>query len=189
MPGRAGLIATWRLKGRAASYVRALFGEPDPAHVAWLTSLEPSGDEDHARWELRYVRRSAALLAAQRDAVDDLTAAAVGRALTDAFRNDRMVAPDRAHVARRQFNERLSAYREVLATREVAPTRARLGLVLLTFTGRAAALASADAGRAGEIVEDALVEANGELRAHFGAVTLPEDELPSAASRRAGVLR
>ena len=189
MPRGAGLIAAWRLKRRAAAYVQALFAEPDPAHVAWLTNLEPSGDEDHARWELRYVRRSAALLAAQRDAVDDLTAAAVGRALTDAFRNDRLVAPDRADIARRQFNERRSAYREVLATREGAPTRARLGLVLLTFTGRAAALASADASRAGELVEEALGQANTELRAYFGAVALPEDEVPSAADRRAAGTR
>lgn len=187
-PG-ARILAAWRLRRRAASYVRALFAEPDPARVAWLTNLEPSGDDDHARWELRYVRRSAALLAAQRDAVDDLTAAAVARALTDAFHNDRAVAPDRADVARRQFNERLSAYREVLSTREVAPTRARLGLVLLTFTGRAAALASADAGRAGEIVEEALTHANAELRAHFGTVALPEDEVPSAANRRAAGMR
>jgi hypothetical protein len=164
--------------------VQSLFAEPEPEQIAWLTALEPNGDEDHARWELRYARRAAGMLAAQRDAVDDRTAAAVGRALTESFHGDRTIARDRAEVALRQFNERLAAYREVLAARQTTPTRQRLGQVLLTFLGRPTSASEDTAVHAGEIVEQALASANGALRREFGDVTLPENVVPSEAAGR-----
>lgn len=178
---RGGLLAAWRLRRHAASYVGALWGEPDPADVAFLASHEPNGDEDHARWELRYARRAAALLAAQRDAVDDRTAAAVARALDAAFQQDRLIARDRLAIASRQFNERLAAYREVLTTREGTPLVPRLGLVLLTFLGRPTSAGDPLALRAGTVVTDALASANEALRREFGTVELPEDVAPSKA--------
>ena len=182
-PG-GGFIAAWRLKRHAVSFVRTLFAEPEPAHVAWLTSLEPNGDEDHARWELRYARRAAGMLAAQRDAVDDRTGAAVGRALSEAFHGDHTIARERAHVALRQFNERLAAYREVLAARQTTPTRQRLGQVLLTFLGRPTSPSEDTASHAGEIVEGELASANAALRREFGDVTLPEHAVPSEVAGR-----
>jgi len=124
------------------------------------------------------------MLAAQRDDVDDRTAAAVGRALTESFHGDRTIARDRAEVALRQFNERLAAYREVLAARQTTPTRQRLGQVLLTFLGRPTSASEDTAVRAGEIVEQALASANGALRREFGDVTLPENVVPSEAAGR-----
>ena len=180
----SGFLAAWRLKRHAISFVQSLFAEPEPEQIAWLTALEPNGDEDHARWELRYARRAAGMLAAQRDAVDDRTAAAVGRALTESFHGDRTIARDRAEVALRQFNERLAAYREVLAARQTTPTRQRLGQVLLTFLGRPTSASEDTAVRAGEIVEQALASANGALRREFGDVTLPENVVPSEAAGR-----
>ena len=179
-----GFLAAWRLKRHAVSFVETLFAEPEPEQVAWLTALEPNGDEDHARWELRYARRAAGMLAAQRDAVDDRTAGAVGRALTEAFHGDRTIARDRAEIALRQFNERLAAYREVLAARQTTPTRQRLGQVLLTFLGRPTSASEDTAVRAGEIVEQALASANGALRREFGDVSLPENVVPSEAAGR-----
>ena len=184
MRPRMGLVAAWRLKRRAVSFVRTLFAEPDAQQVAWLASLEPNGDEDHARWELRYARRAAGLLAAQRDAVDDRTAAAVGRALSDAFHGDHTIARERADVALRQFNERLADYREVLAARQATPTRQRLGQVLLTFLGRPTSATEDTATRAGEIVDEALASANAALRREFGDVSLPENVTPSEVAGR-----
>ncbi|HEX2716581.1 MAG TPA: hypothetical protein VHM67_02815 [Gemmatimonadaceae bacterium] len=176
-----GFLAAWRLRRHAASYVRTLWREPDAADVAFLKSHEPNGDEDHARWELRYAWRAAALLAAQRDAVDDRTAVAVARALDAAFTHDPQVARDRVEIASRQFNERLAAYREVLTTREGTPLVPRLGLVLLTFLGRPTAATDPLALRAGTIISDALASANEALRREFGTVELPEDVAPSKA--------
>lgn len=184
MRANMNFVAAWRLKRHAVSFVRTLFADPEPQQVAWLTALEPNGDEDHARWELRYARRAAGMLAAQRDAVDDRTAAAVGRALSDAFHGDHTIARERADVALRQFNERLAAYREVLSTRQATPTRQRLGQVLLTFLGRPTSATEDTATRAGGIVEEALTSANAALRREFGGVSLPENIVPSEAVGR-----
>ena len=173
------MIAAWRLRGDAASYVRSLWQEPNAADVEWITSLEPAGDIDHARWELRYLQRAAILLAAERDSLDDRTPAAVARAIARAFDSDSAVAHNRADVARRQFNERLAAYRSVLTTRETTPLVPRLGLVLLTFLGRPTAATDPIAMRAGTIVQDALSAANTALRERFGTVVLPENIAPS----------
>ena len=176
---RLDMLATWRLRRDAASYVRSLWQEPNAADVEWITSLEPAGDIDHARWELRYLQRAAILLAAERDSLDDRTPAAVARAIARAFDSDSAVAHNRADVARRQFNERLAAYRSVLTTRETTPLVPRLGLVLLTFLGRPTAATDPVAIRAGTIVQDALAAANAGLRERFGTVDLPENIAPS----------
>lgn len=174
------MLAAWRLRREASGYVRGLWTEPHAADIEWITSLEPAGDVDHARWELRYLQRAAILLAAERDSLDDRTPAAVARAVARAFDADSSVAHDRAAVARRQFNERLAAYRGVLTTREATPLIPRLGLVLLTFLGRPTAASDPIALRAGTIVQDALSAANAALRERFGTVELPEDIAPSA---------
>jgi hypothetical protein len=179
---RFDFLAAWRLRRHAASYVRGLWAEPNAADVAWLTSLEPNDDADHARWELRYLRRAAILLAAERDALDDRTPALVARAITRAFDADSAVAHDRAAVARHQFNERLAAYRGVLLARDATPLTPRLGLVLVTFLGRPTSPGDPVAMRAGTIVQDALAAASDALRAQFGAAELPEDVAPSVAA-------
>ncbi|HEX2780232.1 MAG TPA: hypothetical protein VHM30_12085 [Gemmatimonadaceae bacterium] len=178
---RFGLLAAWRFRRHAASYVQGLWAEPNVADVEWLTSLEPNDDADHARWELRYLQRAAILLAAERDALDDRTPAVVARAIARAFEGDSAVAHDRAAVARHQFNERLASYRSVLSAREATPVTPRLGLVLLTFLGRPTAASDPLALRAGTIVQDALTRASDALRARFGTAELPEDIAPSAA--------
>ena len=182
MAPRMDFLAAWRLRPHAASYVRDLWVEPNAADVAWLTSLEPNDDADHARWELRYLRRAAILLAAERDALDDRTPAAIARAVTRAFDGDAGVAHDRAAVARAQFNERLASYRSVLLSREATPVTPRLGLVLLTFLGRPTSASDPVAMRAGTIVQDSLAVAGDALRTRFGTAQLPEDVAPSVAA-------
>ena len=179
----------WReeqaLRRRAAAYVAALSREPDPDDVRWLARFDSAGDEDHARWELRYARRVVGLLVAERDALDDRTASAVGRALSAAMRFDPRVAADKLSIAESQLNARLGAYGEALRARHAGDaTGARLGRTLLTFTSPVG-VASANAesvARAGELLSRYIAEANEVLRSVFGAASLPEDLPPSAVA-------
>ena len=173
----------WReeraLRRRAVAYVGVLSAEPAGEDVAWLARLDPGGDSDHARWELRYARRAMGLLVAERDALDDRTASEVGRALAAALRFDPQIAPGKRSVAEQQ-------------RRADEPTAGRLGRVLLTFTTgaeRARASTAADVARAGETLSRYLLEANEALRESFGVATLPEDVAPSAVSSAAGLGR
>jgi hypothetical protein len=170
---------------RAERFVHELQREPDPAAVQWLARHGAHGDVDHARWELRYARRVIGLLVAERDALDDRTASAVGRALSAAMRFDPRVAAEKLPIAESQLNARLGAYGEALRSRrgEVA-TGARLGRTLLAFTAPAG-VASANAetvARAGELLARYIAEANEALRNAFGAASLPEDLPPSAVA-------
>jgi len=183
----------WReeqaLRRRAESYVATLAREPDDADVRWLATFDRARDEDHARWELRYARRVIGLLVAERDALDDRTASAVGRALSASLHFDRRIAADKLSVAEAQLNARLRAFGEVLRTRAGdEPTGARLGRTLLSFTAPAGAPPPpADAvARAGEVVARYLAEANEALRVAFGAANLPEDVPPSAVASGGG---
>src|SRR6478609_4419409 len=90
------VFARWRaereLQRKAATYVAALFHEPAPADVEWLTANATRGDVDHAQWELRYARRALGLIAAQRDALNDRTASVVAREISEAFARDQHIA-------------------------------------------------------------------------------------------------
>jgi hypothetical protein len=179
----------WReeqaLRRRAEGYVATLSREPDPGDVSWLAVLDPARDDDHARWELRYARRVMGLLVAERDALDDRTASAVGRALSASLRFDPRVAADKLAVAEAQLNARLRAYGEALRDRRSAsPTGERLGRALLSFIGGPAGDEPGPdvVARAGEILARYLTEGNGSLREAFGAASLPEDLPPSAVA-------
>jgi len=169
-----------RLRRAAAAYVQQLLAEPEPDDVAWLASVATSGDADRARWELRYSRRAAGLLSAERDALDDRTASAVARELGESWAADRNVAAGMRHMAERQFNARLHALGQAIAARSSPePTGTRLGRALLMSAGLFAPQA-ADVERAGAIVARYLGQANESLRRLFGTATLPEDIPPSA---------
>jgi len=164
---------------QASAFVRALLVDPPEADVQRLAAIGTGGDADHARWELRYVRRAAGMLAAQRDALDDRTASLVSSALARALRRDPGVAAARRDVAARQFNVRLSAYADALVEKNGPEgTGDRLGRVLLGFAGRLDPTPSELEG-AGAIVTAFLAEASEALRRSFGAAALPEDVAPS----------
>jgi hypothetical protein len=130
----------WRLKRGLAAYVAALMDEPDPEDVAWLAAAACDGDRDRAAWELRYARRALGLVVSQRDALDDRTGSLVARELAVALQADRNVAPAMLKVAERQFNDRLTTYRDVLTSRAPSEgTGARLGRAVLQTAGTARA--------------------------------------------------
>ena len=173
------------LRRRASNYVRALQREPSDADIAWLAANGTAGDEDHARWELRYARRALGLLAAERDALDDRTASVVARELTTSLQRDPNVAAAMLRVVERQLNARLRVYREALGTRDAGRTvRARLGQTLMSFAAgeRKGGASEAQVAHAGEVLARYLAESNEGLRREFGAAELPEDVPPSAAA-------
>ena len=177
------LFKEWRaarqLQRKADQFVGALAAEPRPDDVAWLARVATRGDEDHARWELRYARRAIGLLIAQRDALDDRTGSLVGRALSEAFERDERIDRDRRELAERQFNARLSAYRDALGAR-VPDSAVRLGQTLLAFSGGSFRDIDGNVRRAGDLVSSYAKEANEVLRSVFGTAALPEHVPPSA---------
>ncbi|HEY9227986.1 MAG TPA: hypothetical protein VIP11_15120 [Gemmatimonadaceae bacterium] len=180
------LFARWRaerdLQRKAESFVEQLFREPDLGDVEWLAESATRGDVDHARWELRYARRALGLIAAQRDALDDRTASIVARVIGEAMTRDENVASEMAETAERQFNARLSAYRDGLAAKGT-PTQIRMGQTLFAFAGGSFKKQDANIVRAGELLAAYLTEANEALRASFGTAALPENVPPSAVER------
>jgi len=175
----------WRIERQqqrhADAYVAALLREPSDGDVAWLARAATRGDEDHARWELRYARRSIGLLVAQRDALDDRTASLVAQVLGAAFETDQHIDQGRFGLVERQFNARLSAYRDAIAAR-TADTSTRLGQTLLAFSGGSFRDVDETVRRAGDVVAGYESEANEALRSAFGIAVLPEHVPPSAAA-------
>jgi hypothetical protein len=177
------LFAKWRaerdVQRKAAAYVASLFVEPDAADVEWLAAAATRGDVDHARWELRYAKRALGVLAAQRDALDDLTGSAVAKEVASAMRREPSIAADMLETAERQFNARLSAYRDGLEARAGAPTGIRMGQTLFAFAGGSFRAHDANIVRAGELLASYSTAANQALRDAFGTAALPENVPPS----------
>jgi hypothetical protein len=178
------LFTKWRtereLKRKAEQYVRTLMVEPSADESAWLAHIATRDDIDHARWELRYARRALGLLVAQRDALDDRTGSLVAHTLDEAFARDSNIATNMLDVAERQFNARLSAYRDVLNVRGGAPVSTRLGQTLLAFAGGAFRHVDEHVLRGGTLLASYVEEANSALRDAFGLASLPENTPPSA---------
>ena len=181
------LFATFRddraLLRRSATFADMLMAEPADADVTWLTTKATRGDEDHARWELRYLRRAIGILVAQRDALDDRTPSAVLRALLDRMDRDRNVDADLRELAERQFNARLSAYRDAFTSRGHGSPAMRVAQNLLAFAGGPIRSGDPVVQRGTALVEETLERANAALRAAFGEPALPEDVKPSEAAR------
>lgn len=164
----------------AVAAVKQAFQEPDEADVAWMAGLVPGGDADHARWELRYARRSMLMLSARRDALDDLTPSLVAAALDDQLSADPASDETLRALSLRQFNVRLKAYGDALGFRGPERGTAALGRLLLSFFSIDDADAAAVA-RAEQLVHGYLDEANASLRRFFGTASLPTDVVPSLA--------
>jgi hypothetical protein len=181
----AAWFAGWRGardKRGVDAIVAGLMTEPNDDDVRWLTG-QIGGDEDRARWELRYARRALGLIVAQRDALEDRTASLVAHKLTAAMVADRNVAAPRVRLVERQFNERLSAYRDMMQLRgQASQVTERTGRALLMLGG--APRVTADAlERAARITAAYADEANIALRREVGEPTLPPDIRPSAVKR------
>jgi hypothetical protein len=163
---------------RASSFVSALMTEPDPAAVERLADVGDR-DADHARWELRYLRRAIGLLIAGRDALDDRTASLVGQALAKAVEHDPSAAPAMRATSASQFNARLRLYRDLMGQR--GASRTPVGQIGEALVGFAGGRPGNDQGAwaAGWVAAE-LDRANEALRQEFGTAELPEDIAPSA---------
>ena len=165
------------------TYVLDAFAEPDEQDLQWLVSIAGDGDEDRARWELRYARRALALLVAERDALDDRTGSVVAREMRQALQMDRSVAAGMVAVAERQFNQRLTSLRTALADRNTGDSpELRVARVLLDRIG--VRDVSGNLGRAATIVRSYLESSQEALRRAFGVASVPEDIPPSVWSSR-----
>jgi hypothetical protein len=184
------LFASFRddraLLRRSATFAETLMAEPAEADVAWLAEKGTRGDVDHARWELRYLRRALGILVAQRDALDDRTPSAVLRALLDRMDRDRNVDPELRELSERQFNARLSAYRDAFTSRGHGTAALRVAQNLLAFAGGPIRSGDPVVQHGARLVDEALTSANAQLRATFGEAELPEDVKPSEAVIAAG---
>src|SRR5690606_27442569 len=183
--------AAWRTarerERRAKLVAEGLGREPEDGDVAWLAEAAANGDEDHARWELRYARGAVGLLLAQRDALDDRTAAELARAIGTMLERDPRIAEDRRDLAAAQFNERLIAYREAFQVRHGPITSAdALGRCLLAFASDGARTAGTPLAYAIELLERYADEARALLTRAYGEAKLPEDVPPSVLRERDG---
>jgi hypothetical protein len=170
---------------KAKAFLAAVRVDPDDADVQWLTQAAANGDADHARWELRYARTALALLAAQRDALDDRTGSDVVAALAEVLAADTRIETGMQALAERQFNDRLSAYREAFAARGgTVGSGERLGRVLLAFASDGVRSAGAPLPRAADLLASYVTGANDALRKVYGAANLPEHIPPSEANAR-----
>jgi hypothetical protein len=171
------------LQRRSASYASALMAEPAPENVEWLAAKATRGDTDHARWELRYARRALGILVAQRDALDDRTPSEVLRALADRMEKDPHVDGELRELAERQFNARLSAYRDAFTSRGHGTPALRVAQNLLAFAGGPIRADDPVVQHGATVVGEFIAWANERLRESFGTPELPDDVPPSQVAR------
>jgi hypothetical protein len=171
------------LERASAEYVGALMTEPDAADVEWLSRSATRGDTDHATWELRYLRRALGILVAQRDALDDRTPSEVLRTLGLRLERDPKVDGELRELAERQFNARLSAYRDAFTSRGLGTPATRVAQNLLAFAGGPIRADDPVVVRGAALVSGYLAESSDALRGSFGIAELPEDVPPSQIVR------
>jgi hypothetical protein len=171
------------LQRGSSSYVATLMTEPQPVDVEWLAANATRGDTDHAIWELRYLRRALGILVAQRDALDDRTPSEVLRTLATRMERDPNVDGDLRELADRQFNARLSAYRDAFTSRGHGTPATRVAQNLLAFAGGPIRADDPVVVHGTALVTEVLATAGEALRASFGTAELPEDVPPSQILR------
>jgi hypothetical protein len=167
----------------AQAYIAEASVEPDEEDVRWLANVVGDGDDDRARWELRYARRAAALLVAERDALDDRTGSLVSREMRQALQMDRNVAAGMVAVAERQLGQRLTTFRSVYADRSPGESPdVRVARALLDRLGvRDVAV---NVSRAAALIRKYHDGAQEALRRAFGVASVPEDQPPSVWAGR-----
>jgi hypothetical protein len=173
-----GMWSEWRAarerNRRASIYLGRLLRHPAGTEVAWLQASGAS-KEDAAR-ELTFAMWAIGLIVAERDALDDRTAADVAHQLAPVISRE---ARSTDHLGR-LWAERWRAYTAALAVRgQVEVPATRLARVLLGGAGVVEPNAE-QVQRATQFVMDTRGAANVALREVFGVAALPEDIRPSA---------
>jgi hypothetical protein len=169
-----GLLAAWRRERErrrlAERFVeRAGTERVDPSDVAWLELHGATATT--ARRELQLLQRAVTQLVAERDALDDRTAADVAHVLAAR-------AIGAGSELSQAWPERWRAYSGAASLRGQPDAPAvRLARVFLLSCDVAPDLALPEATRR---LQDFRTRANAALRETFGEVSLPEDVRPSA---------
>lgn len=173
-----GLWSDWQAtrarRQRVEGYLNHLLREPEPAACEWMSAA--TGAPDIAMRELVFARRALGLIVAERDALDDRTAADVTHQLAPVI-----IAEARRSVETgRAWTERWRAYTAALALRGSPDAPAvRLARVMLSGAGIDAP-ETAVMVQATQFIQDTRAALNEQLRSAFGAASLPEDVRPSA---------
>lgn len=176
-----GLFADWResrdRRRRASHYVAAVLRDRETSQADWLVAM--GVPPETAARELTLAVRAIGLIVAQRDALDDRTAADVSHELAPLI--EREVQQSLGQGA--AWGERWREYTAALAVRGIAEVpAARLAKVLLHGAGLMEPT-PAQLARATEFVADIRGRANEALRELFGAADLPDGIPPSAFGR------
>lgn len=173
-----GIWAEWQAararKQRVELYLTQVMRDADDSTVQWLTPIADSAAE--AQRELGFARRALGLIVAERDALDDKTAADVAHQLAPLVAAESRRDPELGRL----WSERSRAYTAALAARGSAETPAmRLARVMLAGAG--VSNPSADVLQQGtRVIQETRAALNENLRAAFGAASLPDDIRPSA---------
>jgi len=174
----ASLQEKRRRQGLAERYVAALLRPAAAADVTWL-STAGGGSAERCTRELAFAQRAIGLIAAERDALDDQTAADVSHALDAVV--SREARERRGEVA--EWSAHWRDYADALAARGRAePPLGRIARVLLRRVG-VAEPESEQLARGVLLVTAFRHAANDVLREVYGSATLPEDRPPSAVWR------
>jgi len=173
-----GLLATLREQRRrqaaAEQYLAALLRPLEADDVRWLQECAGLGREQVQR-ELLFAQRAIGLIVAERDALDDQTAADVAHAIDATVAKESRAYQDPAA----EWVDHWLEYHEALAIRGRAePPMRRIARVLLRRVG-VSEPGSPQLVRAVGIVTRHRHAANEALAAAFGVVDLPEDRVPS----------
>ncbi len=172
-----GLWTEWQAarerRRRVESYVGRMLREPDQGTVAMLESVAGGSV---ARRELRFALLAIGLIVAERDALDDQTAADVSHYLQPELAAEARRDPDVGKL----WPDRWRAYTAAMALRGSPESPAvRLARVLLEGAGIHTPSAE-QVAQGTRFVQENRTALNEALRAVFGAASLPEDVRPSA---------
>lgn len=172
-----GLWTEWQAarerRRRVESYVGRMLREPDEAIVQMLEGVAGT---TLARRELRFALLAIGLIVAERDALDDQTAADVSHQLQPLLAAEARRDPE----VGRLWPERWRAYSAALALRgSPEPPAVRLARVLLEGV-QVSSPTTEQLERTTHFVLENRAALNEALRAVFGAASLPEDIRPSA---------
>jgi hypothetical protein len=177
-----GFLAQRRAKRRrqvaAEQYLTALLLPPDVDDVRWLQSWT-GVERQVVERELVFAQRAMGLIVAERDALDDQTAADVAHAI------DALVATESpaSRDPKAEWVEHWMEYRDALTMRGRAePPLRRIARVVLRRVG-VHEPGSAQLVRAVGMVTRYQNAAHAALTAAFGAAHLPEDRVPSELYR------
>lgn len=167
-----------RRQEAAERYLAVLLRSGDPDDVRWLSDVA-GAPADTVQRELAFAQRAIALIVAERDALDDRTAADVAHAI------DALVAREARTRAGEvdAWMEHWREYADALAARGLhEPPLRRIARVLLRRVG-VGDPGSAQLVRVVGIVTRDRMAANEALREAFGTASLPEDRAPSEVWR------